>query len=882
MLFRSRAGVPAWQLQSHSWVDSTETGIVVPKLTYISLDTSTLTETKMYFTELPDLSDVSTFYSEVSGQEHEIIQVNETDRYIVFDNDNGAASPIIDPATDSRGSVSLPQEVAYYFKVQAVDANNNVIASAVTDYEESIVTVTKDGAVNHKLTGLARFDLYDYDRLDVYMYRTKVARNALPPFYQARRDAINYRYVEGEDVMILNDTTPDEALSPIPDDQVSIALKGAELPLSSEEPPRSKYMISTDNKLALGNIKSWNTLDLDLLSNSGITEYNTFDGAVLDLTDGTNTVSVSCVPFLNWNTGLSPDQYDVLNSNNLVPVSTVTYPDVTTVRVTLASAVSPSLLGEYIQLGSWFVDTDATDIYAESGRTRNDTLGGLIGHWQVNAHTDSTAVVDIFYNHGRTAADNWTFGAGEAPLYLAYDAGKLPVVQLPYVLGSASGRYVTSEVYDDRQNQFQFTNAINRGLKSIRNALLSYMTRQTEPWLLVRAGATEGAGKIIFRAVRPNKTITGTFTKDSSSDLQIFWNQRRTPSGKDGVGFERIFPSRIVVSTANYPEMFDNPFAASSLYGDSIIDVNSNDGQEIIGMETFFSDSTTAASSLEATLIVFKNKSIYAVNLSTRTTQKIESGSQGCTIPGSIQSTKDGILFANTSGIYMVTKSLSVVYAGSWLDRKWTEQVNFDTVADRAVSITDGLERKYKLSIPFGDSVRNDPVVVFNYESASEIGGGWTIYDNFPASGWAQTNEGTYFSSYGGRVFRLRDTGGSSDYRDDSSAISASMTYAPQSFTNTGTRAILNRIVAHIDSPVTNVQPSLAVDLSGIFQNLDTINVTNAEGDTVASSVPSRHASFFQIKYEHSTIDEGFTLGGLDFLVAGLDEDGMKQAKNTQ
>ena len=866
-----RAGLPQWQLQSHSWVDGTETGIVVPKLSYLNVQHDGGTHTHIFFGELPDLTGVTTLYEATTATLLNIVSVNETERFIAVDGNVEGVIP-------DRGLVSIPQELGYYFKIQAVDRNNNVIASAVTDYEESIITVDRDGAVNHKLAGLAKFDLYDYDRLDVYMYRTRVGQEALPPFYLARRDSINYRYPEGEDVLILNDTTPDEALSPVPDDQVSIALKGAELPLSSEEPPRAKYMTSSDNRLVMGNIKSWNILDLDLLSNSGITEFNTMDGLLLDLSNGDSSVVVSGVPFLEWNI----NQYDALNTTNLREINSVEYPDSTTVRLTLTGSVGSSLLGEYIQLGSWFTDADASGIYESLGRTRTDTLGGLIGHWQVNSHTvDVNDTIELFFVHGRTTADNWTFGAGEAPLYLAHDAGRLPVVQVPYVLSGALGRTVTEVVYDDRKNQFEFTNAINRGLKDIRTALVSYMTRQTKPWLLVKAGATEGTGKIVFSAVRPQQTITGTLTRGASSDLQIFWNQRRTPSGDSQAGFERLFPSRLVVSTANYPEMFDNPYALSALYGDSIIDVNANDGQEIIGMSTFFSNSTTSAAQLEETLIVCKNKSVYAVNLNTRTAQKLDSGEQGCNLPGSVAATKDGIMFANTSGIYMVTKNLDIIYVGDWIENKWTQEVNFDVAADRAVSITDGLSRKYKLSLPLGSSVRNDHVAVFNYESAEELGGGWTFYDNMPASDWVQTNEGTYFSSYEGRVFRLRDTGEASDYRDDSSAIAASMTYAPQSFTPTGKRAILNRVVAHIEGTVTELQPSVAVDLESTFLDLDKVNVVNPLGDTVASSVPSRHATFFQVRYEHSTKDEGFTLGGLDFSVAGLDETGIKQAKNT-
>ena len=862
-----RAGLPAWQPQTTSWVDGTETGIVIPKISYINIDlTGGIGEQKMYFSTLPDFTDVSTVYAEETDTNYNITLVNEADRYIVLEEDLALLS--------NRGQISLPQEVAYYFKLQAVDKNNNVVASAVSDFEECIVQITKSGAINHRLTGLPKFDIYDYDRIDVYTFRTKVTASAGAPFYQVRRDPISYRYAEGEDVIVINDTIPDEALSPIPDDQVSIALKGAELPLSSEEPPRSKYMTSASNKLVLGNIKSWSKIDLDLLSNGGITELNTMDGMSLEVGDGTHSVTVDCVPLLN-RAGTS---YDVLNTTDMSEISTVTYPDATTVRITLSGTLAGGVIaGDYIQLGSWFTDLDAAGIYAAAGRSRDDTLGGLIGWWQINSYTEAANdIIDLFYVHGRTGADDWTFGAAEAPLYLAHSTGNLPCVMLPYALTS-TGRVVEDIVFDDRKNQFEFTNAINRGLKDIRSALNQWTVRQSDPWLLPKAGATEGSGKLILRGVRPGQTITGKVTIDAASDLQIFWDQRRTPSAVSAAGFERLFPSRLLISVANYPEMFDNPFALSGLYGDSIIDVNANDGQEITGMSTFFASSTTSGSNLEETLVVFKDKSIYAVNLSTRQAQKIESGDQGCSIPGSISITKDGIMFANSSGIYMVTKNLDIVYVGTWMEDYWKDNINFTDVASRAIAVNDASDRKYKLSVPTTSS-RNDTAVVFNYISAATLGGGWTTYDNFGASGWAQTTEGTYFSSYSGRVFRLRDTGNDTDYRDDNVAISSSFTYAPQAFGDTGSRAVLNRVITHIDGTVTSLEPSVATDLSDIFQSVDIINIDTVGGESVASSLPVRHALYFQIAYSHNTKDEALKIGGIDFKVTGLDELGITQA----
>ena len=43
-------------------------------------------------------------------------------------------------------------------------------------------------------------------------------------------------------------------------------------------------------------------------------------------------------------------------------------------------------------------------------------------------------------------------------------------------------------------------------------------------------------------------------------------------------------------------------------------------------------------------------------------------------------------------------------------------------------------------------------------------------------------------------------------------------------------------------------------------------------------SLPETRALYFQIKYDHSTIDENLILAGLDFKVKGLSEQGITQA----
>ena len=459
---------------------------------------------------------------------------------------------------------------------------------------------------------------------------------------------------------------------------------------------------------------------------------------------------------------------------------------------------------------------------------------------------------------------------------------------MPYDTTKA-GKIISSVVYDDTTTAFKFTNAVNRGVRDLKMAFNRVMVDQANPWAYALSGVTEGNGRIEFRSALPGRVLSTTIITDPTYDIEVFLNNRRQRSGVSGSGRTLVYPSRLVFSPPNYPEMFDNPFGASIEVSDSLVDINANDGQEITGLSTFFADSTgSTAGQLSSTLLVFKNKSIYAVDLNTRQIQKLESMGQGCTVPDSISATRSGIMFANESGIYSVSRDLQVTYIGKWLERYWQNTVGDSSVIEEAIGYTDSVNQKYKLSVPTGTDTKNSEVAVLDYVvDDPSIPGSWTLYDNIGASGWIQTNTNSFFGNYTGQVFALRQAGDSTDYRDDATGISSAFVYGAQSFGDSGSRAVLNRVISHFqaETSLTDVSLDIATDMSVNFDTTDKISFvgTDPKVQSIASSVPNRHALYFQVRYTHDTLDENFVLSGIDMKVQGLGELGINQAneKNT-
>ncbi len=881
-----KAGIIPWNPHCSSWVDTDSTGkIAIPPHGY---DTATDAsgQVRLYFGvgAMPeDMTGISTIMvEETSGSTTTYVEYTVMGSY--NDSTNGRYIELDDTTLGNivtpSGTIKLPQEVGYYFKVQAIDRNKNVVASAVTNWKDTVVPITDDGAITHKLVGLPKFDDYDYDRIQLAVYRTHVTQTATAPFYKIRTYNIDYDSDQLNSIVIKD--TRDNSTLITPDDEVSINLKGAELPYLSNPPLQSKYLKTAGSKMIQGNVKAKSRCKVEMFLDDDAEEVDCDFGLYVQAeeVDAANQMLVrfKTYPLIS---GVA------LNTTNVRHITEMTFPDTDTFTIKLSGAHS-NMAGSWIQIQSLTINSTALPLDTEANTADLDyRLAKFCGWWEV-ASADGTHVTVNYAGHGETVLFTFDAVGTDTPLYCVhadFTTGldwRLPILTGTLDTGAATS--ITSFPFDSTTSSLEYATPLSKYILDIRRAFSSWAAAVTTANLkharaLVLSGSSYGIDTLILETTESD--WESSVYIESGGNVTAFCNDLKMTEDTWVDGVAQVFPSRLLLSGDYYPEMFDNPLASSEVYSDSIVNVSPDDGQEITGIETFFGISSTGASQVETTVIVFKDSAVYAVDVKTRSYQKIESLGQGCTIPGSIASVQDGIFFANESGIYKVTRNLNVEYVGEYLEDYWNEDIGSDVNVE-AFGFADSKNREYRLGVPTTDS-KNDDMVVFDFitTDSPDDNGAWTIYDNFPATVWKQTTSGTYFGTYGGRIHRTRDLGDATDYRDDSSAISSSFTYGAQSFGDSGTRVNIGRVITHFKSvtDVTNVILSVAEDMEYVFTESADISFKKLlkKIQTIGASLPEPRVLFVQIKYEHSVKDEQLVISGIDFEAQALNDLGIPQ-----
>ena len=145
-----------------------------------------------------------------------------------------------------------------------------------------------------------------------------------------------------------------------------------------------------------------------------------------------------------------------------------------------------------------------------------------------------------------------------------------------------------------------------------------------------------------------------------------------------------------------------------------------------------------------------------------------------------------------------------------------------------------------------------------------------------------------YFATSTGQVFRLRNLGDETDFRDDADAVDTmTIVLKADDFGVSGERKLIMSATSHFEmrhSDNTGTMLSVAYDLQSAFEQtadfefLDSINVKIMFAKT---SFPRRKAVYIQMKYTNNTKDESVILSGIDFNIAKLSTRGVPQAGNT-
>jgi hypothetical protein len=738
----------------------------------------------------------------------------------------------------------------YYFRLNAYDANNNVIASAASGSTDFTVELTAAGQIRMRLVGLPAWGVFDYDRIELWTFRTEADTAA--PFYRIR--SVPVTFSKGYNYIDIYDGTTDEVLVQSGDlDNTMTALVGAELGTAWEQPPRAKYCTSVNNRLVLGNVKDYQQLDIVLrkqASAESVTTTNlngfkmTFRSSSTDTGTTTNMLDRVCYEFVN---------------SGAVTINPAADISANATTFTISEAAHGLVAGNWVYL-----------FHAAAGAD-NDLH--FAGWWQINSATTDTFTIKFANGYTATAADVDRYVAATVktniPVWVGTDGNN----NTKY--GNTSGSY-------EFHAALRLASAINSSMVSCDTTITGQTT--FVPWLTANAGSEYGLGQLIVRRPKYSSTTMEVLLGTIGSNYDVFINNIKRASSAEVSATSLLFPSRVVISYENHPEIFDNPAAPLQDDSDSVVDVNSADGEEITGVIPFFAETAFGSSQVESLVVVFKTNSVYLLDVKTRQVQRIDSQGLGCTAPYSIAPTRNGIMFANLSGVYRLNRNLTVSYVGKFIERYWRDDVNADQLA-LATGHNYGVGRQYKLSVPVDDADENSVVLVYDHtrEGQEQEFGAWTKFTNHPATGWANLDDDSFFASTTGQVFKVRTANDASDFRDDAAAV-AEMVILLKSMDGgmPGVRKVCRNVILHMrmdKTSVTGATVYAAIDNDEVFDSAGMITATlgTKKVETFRVSLPVTRFNFLQLKITDATKDKNFVLAGVDLLLAALTQMGTKE-----
>jgi hypothetical protein len=850
----------------------------------------------------------------------------------------------------STGTIDLVTQYRYYFRLNAIDANNNIIASAVTGDQDFIVNLTSPGQIRMRLVGMPVWGNFDYDRLEVSVFRTQANKDT---FFLIQNTLMSFSTGDGYiDIFDgIDDAFLDEAGS---FDDVTVALKGAELGTTWNLPPRAKYMTSADNRLILANLRGYPKVDLVLRRNPEIASTSAADvdtssiylrrdaADTTSLTPGGSTTNMldravytfqtdaganlsniisrtTSFDFIDGDVSVASDVITEiahgmytgdrvqLSTTGVLPSPLAAATDYWVIRfnnngIQLATSAANAHAGTFIDITSaagggthtvtplMNIDTTATSftVYADAsgfslaekswvylyhsaeGEDNDLAFAGwyqvasvTAGSFTVNFNNTVTVGTDV------THVDRWIRGTGtEIPILVGTDGN------FNQNFGNTTGSY------EDVAMQ-RFAAAVNATMRMTDTTLTGQAT--FVPWITAGAGSNFAYGQAILKQPKNTGFIPSIEIGSGVTDANYYINDVIAAAVTPVSATTILAPSRVVISYQNFPELFDNTETIFQEDSDSVVDINSADGQEITGVMPFFGSAAFGAGQVEGLVIVFKTNSIYLLDVNTRRIQKIESQSLGCTAPLSIGLTKNGINFVNESGVYRLNRNLGIDYVGKFVERIWRDTVNRDQL-QFATGHHFGIGRQYKLSVPVGSSRDNSLVLVYDHtrEGADQEFGAWTKYDNHPSTGWVNLSDDAFFATTDGQVFKVRNANDATDFRDDAAAISFNVKLKPMDGGMSAQRKIVGGIVTHFKmekSSMNGTELLTSADFNNTFQSAGTFTITlgNKAVQTVKSAVPIRRLTFLQLNYTNSAKDENVILAGVDLLMAMLSEHGIQE-----
>lgn len=777
----------------------------------------------------------------------------------------------LDGGVSGTGTVGELAIYKYYYRLNAVDINNNVVASAVAQSEDFSIQLTANAAVYHKLIGFPAFDSYDYDTIYLQVYRTHKSLSA--PFYKLPQQ-YKVDYDTGDSYIEFTDAFSDIDLTDL--DPVSSSLKGQELGIGWEQPPRAQHITSAGNSLVLANFRDYPQLDIQF-TGAATVAASSFNGNIIQFRkDSTNLDTGTDM--------LNRVRYEWVSNSAAHTISGITG------SAGLSFLVASTAHG--LDEGDWIYAYWTTENSADT----TDRPLTYCGWWMVGEVVDADSF-NVYYSGS---------GAGAAGTFPTRFVTATAPEDVPVYTGVDGnyGNYSGNSELTCFQAARRLSLAINASMRGVDQDLAAFET--FIPWMYARSGNdVPPAGRLLVRQASAADTTIGLQLIGSFSGFSTFVNDILRASSASVTSQSLLFSSRVLVSYENFPEIFDSPTAVLDSESDSAIDVNPSDGQELTGVIPFFGEAAFGAAQQSGIVVAFKQNSIYLVDVNEKragrnSVQRIETEGIGCTAPGSIAVTRNGIMFANEAGIYVLRRNLAVEFVGKYMDRQWTRRVDRDQMdLIQGHHYPEG--RMYKLSVPIGtDATENSEVFVYNHTNEAENGiGAWTRYDNHPATGWCNLLRDAFFGTTSGRVMVLRSGGDMYDYQDDNQPINQVLQFRSNDFGISGIRKCLGNIAANYRTETVsdNTELGFALDTEREYSpttsfvlSSDSDDLTGT-GDPVPTDITTlihntdrRRGVRVSVQISNDAIYETAEVAGIEYSVAllGGAGNGVKTAAQSQ
>lgn len=767
----------------------------------------------------------------------------------------------ISGATTVPGTIRRVQFFQYMLRLALVDANDNVIVSAEVQSKDYYMEYVSAGQIKLKLVGLPNFGIYDYARIQIEVFRSVSGGSQRFLIHRQNLDFDNF-----DGYLTIADGTQDSELGTARADSVAVAVGlGAEIGTGWDQPPRAKHITSANGRLLLANLAGYPELSLALQPAAGataLTAANLHGKRFLLRRDATDLALTTA----NTVDRLGLEFNDGVSGGGLptpVTIAPLTDISVTATTFTVTTATPPAV-------GRW--------VYMFRALVAPGTSLTFAGWWQVSSVVPgSSFTVKANGLAPATASDANRFliasTAGDVPVWLGEDGN----------YGQADlGRYgATSEVRS--RAALRMANAVNAAMRLADRTIVGQ--EDFAAWVSALAGGDYPSGTIKFSQPQARPEAPGLRLPTSLTGAQAFVNDVSYPATTELEFVIKRLASYVARSYRNYPELFDSPLIPETTDSDSVIPINPADGQEITAMIPFFGVSAAGgASQLESSVVVFKTNSIYLVDVDSRAVTRVDSRGLGCTAPRSVASSRNGIVFANESGVFMLTRSLEVVPVGQALTGLWRDTINRDQLAE-ATGHHYGTGRRYKLSVPVGADSFCSEAVVYDYEREGQTFGAWTRYTNHPATGWCNLGKSAFFASQAGDVFKIRDLGDATDFRDEDQAVAeAVITLRAEDFDLPGVRKLVTKVISLFElelSDLTDVAVAVATDLSTNYVEVGAPAVTRASYRqiTLAATPNARRGTHHQVRYTHQQKDEQLVLTAVVYSVGQLSDTLVKQTK---